>query len=441
MKKLIAVVVVVVILGGAAPFVNGLLMEKTVRQAFDNANTMYAETNTDYSLEIIRYDRNFRSSEIEWKINFGSLQSLYGIEEMVFVDHAKHGYIGVVSTTSFEKNPWFQNIIDNKLQGTNPFNVSTAYSLLGDIVTTMSFDAFSVVIEDETLNVESGSFIISTDNEMKKFTTSGSWQGMYAEEKLKLSGIAMDADMEMISTFLWNGNFHFTIDTFMIDEKQSQFECTNLTADYSSKVDQVKSLLSTESSFSLESLSTTDKEISGVTAKFALRNMDAQGYEEFMDFYTQTVSDVLVKTAALDDDSQASEQILREQLGNIGMQAIAAFEKLLQAGLELEIADVNVKLPEGDINADFTLRLLRDMTLMQFAPVVGQPALILDILYLKSDIDLPASFADQAPNLVAPVYPGMQGGFFVKDGDALRHQAETKDGKLIVNGNEVNLAR
>ena len=251
----------------------------------------------------------------------------------------------------------------------------------------------------------------------------------------------MDADMEMISTFLWNGNFHFTIDTFMIDEKQSQFECTNLTADYSSKVDQVKSLLSTESSFSLESLSTTDKEISGVTAKFALRNMDAQGYEEFMDFYTQTVSDVLVKTAALDDDSQASEQILREQLGNIGMQAIAAFEKLLQAGLELEIADVNVKLPEGDINADFTLRLLRDMTLMQFAPVVGQPALILDILYLKSDIDLPASFADQAPNLVAPVYPGMQGGFFVKDGDALRHQAETKDGKLIVNGNEVNLAR
>ncbi len=441
MKKIIAVLVLIVILGSAAPFINGLLMEKSIRHAFENANTIYAQSNTDYSLEIINYDRNFRSSEIEWKINFGSMKAVYGIEEMVFVEHAKHGYTSVVSTTSLEKNLWFQNIINNKLDGTNPLNISTTYSLLGDIVTTISIDAFSVDVEDETLEVRDGNFTISTDNNLKKYTTTGSWKGMQAGNKATLGQIAMDAKMEMISTFLWDGNFHFTIDSIMIDDNQNQFECTNLIANYSSAIDQVKNLLSTESTFSVQSLNAGNVIVDGASAKFALRNVDSLGYEEFMDFYTRTISEVVAKSAELEADPQASKDILKEQLGNAGMQAIAAFEKLLQTGLEMEISGVNIKLPEGDINGSITIALLKDMTLMQFAPVVGQPELILDILYLKSDIDLPAKFAESAPNLTAPLFPGMQGGLFVQDGDYLHHRAETSDGKLILNGNEVDLAQ
>jgi uncharacterized protein YdgA (DUF945 family) len=441
MKKIIAVVVVLILLASAAPFVNGLLMEKTVHRAFENANTIYAESNTGYSLEILRYERNFRSSEIEWKINFGSMKAFYGIEEMIFVDNAKHGYTGVVSTTSLESNPWFQNIINNKLQGSNPFNISTTYSLFGEIVTTMSFDAFSVVVDDETLEIDSGNFIISTDTEMKKYTTSANWQGMHVDDKAKLSKITMTADMEMISTFLWDGNFQFAIDSLVIDEDHHHVEWADFTAQYSSKIDSVKNQLSTESSFSLKSLNTGNMNVDGASATFALRNMDAQGYEEFMDFYTRTVYDALAKSAELEADPQASQDMLKEQLGNVGIQAIAAFEKLLQAGLEMEISDVIIKLSEGDINGSLNISLLKDMTLMQFAPVVGQPELILDILYLKSDVDLPATFAENAPNLTAPIFPGMQGGLFVEDGDYLRHRAETIDGKLMLNGNEVNLSR
>jgi hypothetical protein len=123
------------------------------------------------------------------------------------------------------------------------------------------------------------------------------------------------------------------------------------------------------------------------------------------------------------------------------MQAIAAFEKLLQAGFEMEISDVNIKLPEGDFHGAIKIGLLRDMTLMQFAPVVGQPQLILDILYLKSDVALPAQFAENTPRLTSPLFSGMQGGLFVQDGSYLRHQAETSDGKLFLNGNEVDLTR
>jgi len=42
--------------------------------------------------------------------------------------------------------------------------------------------------------------------------------------------------------------------------------------------------------------------------------------------------------------------------------------------------------------------------------------------------------------MVTPLYPGMQTGLFVKDGGNLVHAAETIDGKLIVNDQEVILS-
>jgi len=133
MKKIVAVVLLILIIAAGAPFINGLLLEKTIRNVFEEANSMYTESGFDYSLEIIDYDRNFLTSDIEWKINFGSLKALYGIEEMIFTEHARHGYIKVVSNTSFEKNEWFQRFIENKLQGENPFTITTSYTLFGDI--------------------------------------------------------------------------------------------------------------------------------------------------------------------------------------------------------------------------------------------------------------------------------------------------------------------
>jgi hypothetical protein len=123
----------------------------------------------------------------------------------------------------------------------------------------------------------------------------------------------------------------------------------------------------------------------------------------------------------------------------MGFQMMAAYERLLKAGLELQVSDLLVNLADGDITGDVTLRLLKDMTFMQFAPVVSQPELLLDIFYLKSDVSLPARLVGENPGLLTPVYPGMQTGLFVKRGDKLIHRAETIDGKLMLNGSDVIL--
>jgi hypothetical protein len=120
---------------------------------------------------------------------------------------------------------------------------------------------------------------------------------------------------------------------------------------------------------------------------------------------------------------------------------MAVYEKLLKAGLELQVADLAIKLPEGDITGGVTLRLLKDMTFMQFAPIVDQPELLFDIFYLKSDLSLPVGLVGDNPKLLTPVFPGMRTGLFVKSGNNLVHTAETTDGKLIVNSEEVVLTR
>ena len=121
MKKIIVGFVILLIVAGVcAPFASGLVMEKFVTRYQNDLNTMYADTGSGVTIDIIKYDRNFSSSEIEWSIKLGSLATLYGVDEIILVDHAKHGFTGVVTTTSLEKNRWFNDVLSSTLDGKTP---------------------------------------------------------------------------------------------------------------------------------------------------------------------------------------------------------------------------------------------------------------------------------------------------------------------------------
>ncbi len=200
MKKIMIGGAIFLAIIGAAPFVNGLLMEKTVHQVVEDANTFYSDSGVDYSLEIINYKRGFLSSEIEWKVNLGSYKAIYGVDELVFHDYAKHGYTQVVTSTNFEDNSWFRVFLEQKLNGNNPFKLTTVYSVFGDIQTTFSFEAFSFDLEGETIGIKEGRFVVETDAELKKFSSTGNWLGLVAADKIALEKMSIDADLEMLTS-------------------------------------------------------------------------------------------------------------------------------------------------------------------------------------------------------------------------------------------------
>ncbi|MBU1567808.1 MAG: YdgA family protein [Proteobacteria bacterium] len=440
MKKII--IGVVVILGIAllaVPFGSGLVMERIVREALSNLNAVYAKSGHDVSAEIVRYDRGYSSTEIEWKIKFGRLKALYGVDEVIFIDRAEHGISSIVSKTSLEKNGWYKDFINNKLAGKDPLHITTNYKLAGGVEVTTAIDTFAIQVENKTFAVKPGKVVVDCDKEFKKFNTEASWEGLAVAEDMSIGGISMKSVLTMISPYIWDGNVSMVMQNMQITEGGEAFDLANLKVEYFLNYDKEQKKLSAKAEYGVDSINFGPDKITKIFARIGINGVDAKGYEEFMKLYTATVSAILGDVTAAKDDPEKMKQVLEQKMAMVGFQMVAAGEKLLTKGLELKISDIHVQLPDGEITGDVAISLKKDMTFSQFIPVVNQPALVLEIISLKSNATLPEKLVGDAPMLFTPVYPGMQTGLFVKNGQEAQHKAETRDGKLFLNDKELVL--
>jgi len=438
MKKIlagaIALLVIAVLL---APFINGLVLAAIISRYKDNLNEMYADTGSDVRVEILDYNRNFSSSVIDWRIDLGSLAAVYGIDEIILKDRARHGFTGIVSTTSLAKNPWFTDLVDNKLNGTNPLTITTAYSLSGKIESVIDLAAVSIETAQGTMDFRPGRIVTNVDRELNHLVSEAHWDGLSLPKAIQIDGFELRYDLEKISTYIWAGDLACTIDKIRIQDQGNEVALANFSGEYNLAYDRKSNRLSAGGSVAIANLLTQGEKVTDTLLKLEMNNMDAQGYEEFMTVYTGTMYSLLDQIREAADDPARMEEIMQQQMPAAGLQFAAAYEKLLKKDLEIKITDLRARLPQGQISGDLQLRLNRDLTFAQLAPLIMQPKLALDAFSLESDLRFPAELAGENPSLVAPIYPGMQTGLFVLNGSDLVHRARTKDGKLFLNGTEV----
>lgn len=438
MKKIIAGFVALLIVAGVcAPFVNGLVMEKMVTQSQDDLNKMYADTGSDMTIEIIKYDRNFSSSEIEWKIKLGSLAIIYGVDEVILVDRADHGFTGVVSKTSLEKNQWFVDLLDDKLDGKNPLNITTTYKLGGEIESVVDIGAFTLQLENESVDLLPGRIVTEYDVGLTHWISEATWAGFSVPDKVSMDGFSLVYDLEKISTYIWDGDISYEIKDIKIEGKKGNFELVNFAGQYTLDYDKKKNILSTGGKVEIDNIAVANEKVKGAVIRLAVNNIDAQSYEEFMKVYTQTMNSTLNDITLAKESPEKRDEVLKEQMATTGLQMMAACEKFLKKGLEIKISDLHVQLPVGEITGNVGLILNKDVTFAQLAPIAMQPNLALDIFSLQSDLSIPAELISDNTKLVSPVFQGMQTGLFVLDGENLVHRAQTKNGKLLLNGNEM----
>lgn len=438
MKKIVVgVVAVLALVAAGMPFVSGMVMEKGFRQCVENFNAMNAGTGADLRLQILRYERGFSSSEVEWKISLGSLKTLYGIEEILFTDRAEHGYTGVVSTTSLAGNSWYTDFVNERLGGTTPFAMTTEYTLTGDIRSVLSLKPFSLQMENETLESKSGQLVVECDWKLEQFRSSGSWEGFTASDTLSMTGVSFGSDLRMISSFIWDGQAALQIDQVMAHDDTVSMEMENLLADYSVKYDGEKRTLAAEASYGVGRFSDGSEKVEHGAATIGFTGLDAVAYEEAMRLYMDLVSTMMAEIAAAGEDQEKVMQVLEEQMNSISFQVMAVYEKFLKGGLEVYVRDLHAGVRQGEIQGDVVLRLEKDMTLAQMIPLMNQPERIFDYISLQSDLRLPAELAGDNPMLFEPLSPGMRTGLFVKKGAELVHRAETRDNKLFINGEEL----
>ncbi len=439
MKKIIVGSLLLLIVAAVGiPFVNGLAMEKIVKKSFANLNTMYADTGSGVSIEIMRYDRHFSSTEIEWDIKLGPMKAIYGVDEIIFVDRAEHGYTGIVSKTSLEKNKWFTDFVSNKLAGKNPLDISTEYKLSGKINSTITLAAFSLPVEGEVVAIKPGKALFTWEEASKNFYSDTSWQGFSVADKMAVDGISVSSNLEKISTYLWDGTLSYGVEKGQITGGDNeQFELVDFKGDYSLDIDKEENTVSVVATFGVDKLQAGLEKIENGFVRLGVINMDAQGFEEFIKLYTEMANTVLEDFAAAGDDPVKMKSILRNQVSRTQFQMLSAYERLLKKGLEFQVSDLHAKMPEGEVKGDVAVSLNKDMTFAQFIPLLQQPELLPEIFTLNSEIILPADLVGDNPVFLSPMYPGMQTGLFVKNGDKLTNKAETRDAKLYLNGQEV----
>ncbi len=440
MKKIIlAVVVLLIIAGSCTPFFSGLLIEQIVKRTVGDVNQMYADTGSDMSVEIVTYDRDFYSSRVEWKIKFGALKAFYGIEEMVFLDQAHHGFYGVVSTTSLEKNKWFKNIVNNKLNGENPLEIKTEYKYSGDIESNIVMDGFSFRQGDDTFEMMPGQVFIKLDKGIKNIISQMRWGGCNVPEKFKIAGLSYDSKMERISKLIWDGNISFAIEHLTARDNSDNFELFDAKCDYTMDYNAEEQSLSFKMGYGAGNIKFVNNDIKDAFVQLNINRIDARGYEELVRLYSQMMNNVVRDIVRTKENPDAIKEAVEQHMGTIWIQMLGLYEKLLKKGFEIQIADLKAELPQGNIKGDFTLSLKKDMTMAQFIPIMMQPSVALDIFSLKSELIFPYQLIGDNQILLSPVYQGMQTGLFIKDKENARHTAQTREGKLFLNQKEVLL--
>lgn len=437
MKKIVIVVGGILVLAAlGSPFFSGLIMERVVRDSFNNLNQRYAESGHDVRAEITRYDRGFSSSEIEWRIKSGSLKAIYDVDELVFVDRAEHGLAGITTRTSLEKNRWYADLVKSRLGGKDPLHITTTYKMAGGIDTSVAIDAFTIE-EQGPVTVKPGHFAVALDREFKSFSSEGAWEGMEVAGKGAVAGVTLKSQLTMLSPYIWDGEVHMAMQDARVNGASGQFEVANLKVGSVIKFAKEQRMLSATAEYSADSLAVGPEKIERIVARFGVGGLNGDRYEEFMKLHTAAMRALFSEMAAVKNDPQKMREAVDRQMANMSFQLVAAGEKLLTKGLELQLSGLHLQVPEGEITGDVFIRLKKDMTFAQFIPVVNQPKLALDFLELKTAVSLPEKLTGDVPLLFSPVYPGMQTGLFVKNGGNSQHAAETKDGKLLLNGKEV----
>jgi len=436
-KALIAVIVVLGLAAASMPFVNGMLAEKGFRRLVEEVNTIYADQGYDLKVEVVRFDRGFSSSEVEWKIGFGKLKSLYGIEEIVLLDRGRHGFRSVEFVTSLERNPWYADFVGRQPGGVDPLAIRTTYTLDGGIRSVISLQPMTFTVEKDAGESKAAELVFLSDWELKRIQASGTWGGLIIADKLNVEGVSFNTDLRPISSFLWDGGGTIHVGKLSGRDADVELSMDGLRTGYGISYDETNKTIDIESSYGVGRISDGSEQLENGSATIGVRGLDAAAYEEAMKTYTRLVGEVLKELETAGDDPEALEQVVTARMNSIGMQMIGLMEKFLKPGLEIFVSDLHAGLSQGEVRGEATLRLEKQLSFAQLLPVSQQPEQLFEYVTFHSDVRLPAALVGENPLLLEPAYPGMKTGLFVREGSDLVSRSETRERKLFLNNEQI----
>ncbi len=441
MKKIvIAIVLLIAVAVPAIPFVNGIVMEKTLHKAFDRLNQFYTAQSSDIKFEIMAYDRGLFDSQVSWRIDLGNMAAVYGIEAVTFTEKARHGFTEIISETSLESNAWYSEWIKNKLGGKDPLHIESRYTAFGPIVSTVSMDAFTAQTASGPVTIGDLHWVFTVDNALTSITMDGTWDGISQDKANQMGRVTMAGALTRHSDLIWLGTMGAKMASFTTDTGDEQVAVSNLELNYEISAAKDRNKMNLSMAIKTGDIVVNGRTLSEWGLSTALNNLDVKAYEDLLRLYSQVVNTQMVSAMGMGLSQDAAVKEMQRVMVKNSPELMASIEKLLKKDLEFKIARLDLGLPQGDISGRLRLGLKQDVTMAQVAMIAARPNAALDIFSLNTDLILPVALAGpQLAELTTPMFAGMKTGMFIQDGDFLKHSAHTQDGKLYLNGQEVLL--
>ena len=440
MKKLLIILVALIVAAIAGlPYVNGVITQKIVTAAFEDINQMNADTGSEIRVEIIDYDRGISDSRIEWRMDFGNMGKAFGLDEVLFVENATHGFFGVASETRLEKNKWFEDWIAARQDGKNPLTIHTRYPVFGPITSNIRLDKLLFQSEGETLNVGALEFTALVDRKLNTLSSKGKWDGVSEGESIHVGPMTLEAAYSRVTDMIWEGQGAVRLEKAKITDQSEMMNFSGLVMDFDTTASEDKTRLSMDMGVALDTIVIENRPFSDWSFRWGIDHIDIPAYESIVTLYSEIMSRVFSQAEKTSFSAEEINKMMIQAMAQNSARLMAEAEKLLKKDFQIRVSELNVSLPQGRVEGGLALGLKKDMTMAQFFPLTAQPSLALDIFFLKSDVRLPEALAGHIPNLIQPIFPGMKTGLFVKEGTDLLHRAETRDSRLFLNGEEVSL--
>lgn len=386
MKKIFSMILsaVVLVLAGM-PVVSGMIMENQARQTFEDFNAGTAASGSDLRLVLSSYDRGLYASDIQWEIQSRSLGSPYGVDRVILTDHVGHGFLGCRTRTSLERNKWYADMIATLPDRKDPLRMTTEFHLTGRMTTTLALpDPVTIPHRKETLIVQPVKAVIAMGPDSRGVRADITIQGLEAPGAIFLKG----------------------------------FSCR-----YEQAFDPEKNRGSIGFQARLDGLGSEENKIRDAEGRLDIRNMTAPGFDALI----RIPAGLAIQSGRADRSGPDPSPWLRMA------------DDLLKQGLEIQVADLKARVPQGWIRADMTLRLEKDLGPSEILPFLVQPSGALTFFSLDARASLPRGVLKNESPWISPLYPGLRTGWLVPEADRLTHTSRIRDGRLFLNHNEVVL--
>ncbi len=414
----------VVALGG--PYLSGTEAETQYYQAIESLNMQTGITAVSES-----YEKGYLGADVVTIIKIDGTELDEELPQEVKLNtHMSHGIYSVSAITHVVLDEATKAEFKEFLGDKPPVEIVTKVNLLGDASIVASTPEVNFTKEDsgETASIAVFQMTVDVPSNHKKVKANISWPGMSVKgeggDVLNIGKLSMVQTGSQLTDYLWTSDMSMTLGSISGAENGQKFDLKSLK--FSSLTEEASAgRINSSFNMAFDSVKLNDDEFKNQKLTFSLRDLAVEEFDALME-----TLDKLEETAQISDPQQQAMAQM-EQFARIGQDVT----NLLNKGLKIDISELFVNTPKGDVNGQLHL----EQPESDVATDAG-PGVLLQTTKGNLTLSIPALLVEGGtPEMQNQLDALIAQKFIVKEGGVYKTEATLENMIINVNGMEIPL--